>query len=165
MRTLVPSPARTHPGQSLVEVIVATAVLALLIGALVPLTLHGTTTIRRAQERMIAAFAAEEGMEAVRSVVNRGYGNLVNGTYGLTEVNGFYAFAGSPDHPGGGAFTRTITVSSVYRDASGNVFGSPGAGRTLDPNATFVAVSVQWSPGDTAGVRSVSLSTFFTPWR
>ena len=154
-----------RPGQSLVEVVIAICVFVVIAGSVLPLLYRSVSVTEEARERMFAAYAAQEGMEAVRSIVNRsGYGALSNGTYGLSESTGYYTFDSAPEAMSGG-ISRSIVISDAYRDAAGNVYGETAAGRTIDSNAHFVAVTGQWSPPGSTRVLSVTLSTFFTAWR
>lgn len=156
---------RRRPGQSLVEVVIAISVFVIIVGSVITLMYRSVAVTEAARERMFAAYAAQEGMEAVRSIVNRnGYSALSNGTYGLNESSGYYAFGSAPEAMDGG-ITRSIVVSDAYRDASGNVYGQTDAGRTPDGNAHVVAVVAQWSPPGSTRTLSVTLSTFFTAWR
>lgn len=134
---------RFSSGQSLVEVLLAVAIFALLMGAVIAsfndifvseyLTGHRTEALRM----------AEEGLEASRAIRDRDFQELVAGSYGVVLSGNQWAFFGANDTRG--IFTRTVEISEP------------------DAETRYVTSTVSWSDGGVA--RSVSLRSTITDWQ
>lgn len=96
---------------SLVEVILANAVFALLLVGLMGIYLYGEESSMTAGNRNRAILMAEEGIEAVKNIADASFANLVDGTYGLTTTTNQWNLAGSSDVRD--IFTRQVTISTV----------------------------------------------------
>jgi hypothetical protein len=162
-------------GFSVVEVILAAAIFLIFSGASIVLVLQGFDTNRTATEIIVANQYAIEGIEAVRSIRNQSYANLIAtaGT-GLARVASgpafVWAFSGTQNQFGpNNMYTRVISISSVYRDSitpNGNIVNHltyPGGG-TLDPNTMKATATVTWNVSPTRH-DSVVQTTYFTNWR
>lgn len=149
-------------GFSMVEIILAAAMFVIVAGAVMTTVLSGLNADRLAQEQSIAMQYATEGMEAVRSIRNQAYANLVNsaGT-GILQISGVWGFSGSNNSTDSGKYTRTITVADVCRDGSGNIIAC-GSGQ--DANTKKVTSTVDWN---FLAVRSlnVALTEYLTNWK
>lgn len=132
---------------------------ALVVGGGVSAAVRAFSVNRLGEEESYAGSLASEGLEAARAITARDFFNLSSGSYGLTTEKGFWEFSSSADSLG--KFTRTITVSNVYRDAGGNIVESGG---TLDLFIKRVESRVTWSFGPGRSNR-VSLKTYFTFWQ
>lgn len=130
-------------GFSLVEVILASSVFALIVMALVGALLYGQESTRLAGRRAQAVFFAEEALEAVRNMRDAGFANLIDGTYGITSLGNQWSFTSPPDVRD--IFSRNVTISSI------------------DVNTKEVVAEVSWeqTPQRTG---SVFLTTHFTNW-
>ena len=98
-------------GFSLVEVILAGAVFALLVTALVGAWLYGQEATALAGNRARAVLLAEEGLEVARNIRDPAFANLADGTYGLTTTSNQWNLSGSSDVTD--IFTRQVTISSI----------------------------------------------------
>ncbi len=98
-------------GFSLVEVILANAVFALLLVGLVGIYLYGQESSMLAGNRNRAILMAEEGIEAVKNISDNAFANLVDGTYGLTTTTNQWNLSGVSDVRD--IFTRKIAISTV----------------------------------------------------
>lgn len=98
-------------GFSLIEVILSTAVFALIVVALSGAYLYGEESTMLAGNRARAIMLAEEGVEAARNIRDASYTNLVDGTYGLATTSNQYNLAGTSDT--NGFFTRAINIATV----------------------------------------------------
>lgn len=101
----------SRKGFSLVEIILANAVFALLVTGLIGAYLYGQESTALAGNRGRAVLLAEEGLEAVRNIRDAGFANLTNGTYGLTRVSNQWNLSGLSDAVD--IFTRQVIISSV----------------------------------------------------
>ncbi len=135
---------RLRRGFFLVEMLLTSAIFVLFLAGFSGALYYGLQSSSLAGERGRAMSYAEEGQEAVRSIRNANFANLVDGTYGLSYSSGAWSLTGSQDTSG--IFTRTVTVASV---------GS---------NKKNVTVTVTWrqTPSRTG---SVSMESRFTNWK
>jgi prepilin-type N-terminal cleavage/methylation domain-containing protein len=133
----------SNRGFSLVEVILSSAVFALLVTALVGAYLYGQEATALAGNRARANMIAEEGLEAARNIRDPAYANLTDGTYGLTTASNQWNLSGSSDVTD--IFTRQIVIS------------------TIDTKRKSITSNVTWQQNpQRAGL--VSLITRLTNW-
>lgn len=134
----------TRQGFLLVEIILTTALFVLFVTAFSGVFYYGLQSSSFAGDRARAVMIAEEGQEAVRSIKNSNFANLVDGVYGLTFTNNTWSFLGNQDVVD--SFTRKVFISS---DGT---------------NRKKVTVSVTWNQtADRVG--SVSIPTRYSNWR
>jgi len=131
-------------GFSVVEIIIASAVFALIVTAFIGSLLYFNKSAMAAGTRPRAVFLAEEGLEAARNISDEDFSNLVDGTYGLAVSGGQWIFSGGPDLTDN--FSREVEVS------------------TIDANTKEVSSMVSWDEGS-MNSGSVSLVTRFTNWQ
>jgi Tfp pilus assembly protein PilV len=134
-------------GFSVVEVILAAALFALIATSLVSILIYGEQSSVLAGERARANFLAEEGLEAVRNIRDAGFSGLpADGNYGLQVSGGQWAFLGLNTSDTTGIFTRQINIS------------------TVDANRKTITSTVNWqqTPQRTG---SVVLTTRLTYWQ
>ncbi|MBI2103422.1 hypothetical protein HYT59_00290 [Candidatus Woesebacteria bacterium] len=129
-------------GQVLIELLVAIGVAVVMI----PAIFSGFAASREGKgqqsQRLAATSLAEEALEAIRVVREAGWENVeTNGVY-HPEISGstWILVAGSETVD---SFTRSLTVSDVYRDANGNIVVDGGG--TIDPSTKKVNVVVSWT--------------------
>lgn len=145
---------------SVLEAILASALFMLVATAIITLLLQSLGSNRLSNEQTIANQYASEGIEAVRDIRNRSYASLTATTSaGVAISNGVWAFSGASTTFD--KYTRVIAISSVQRDASGNIVSSGG---TVDPNTMKASSTVSWNTSPTR-VDSVALVEYFTKWR
>lgn len=127
-------------GQTLIELLLAMS----LTGILLPVLIVSFTSSRDGQaqetQRIGAVQLVREGQEAVRSVRERGWGEIeINGTYHPVTTSGVWSLQSGEETIDG--YTREVTISDVYRDSSGTIVGIGG---TIDPSTKRIEVSVSW---------------------
>lgn len=148
-----------NKGQSVVEVMLAAGLFVIFSAGIVTAVLGGLDNNRVAGEQTIANQLASEGLEAVRSIKNQAYTNLVNSTgTGVAVTGGVWSFSGTNNIFD--KYTRVITVNDVLRDINGNIVASGG---TLDPDTKKVISTVSWNV-NSARANSVVLTTYLTNW-
>lgn len=98
-------------GFSLVEVLLAVSIFALLITGIAGALIFGQDSTRIFGETARATFLAEEGLEATRNIRDDKFTNLTDGTFGLVISGGVWTFSGSSDTTG--IFTRSIAISTI----------------------------------------------------
>jgi Tfp pilus assembly protein PilV len=134
----------TRRGFLLVEIILASSVFILFLTAFAGVFHYGIQSSSLSGDRARAMMMAEEGQEAIRSLRNSSFNNLINGTYGLMYSSSTWQLTGVSDVSG--IFTRQVTISSV------------------DANRKNVVVTVTW-PQTASRTGSVSVSSRFTNWK
>ena len=100
----------SNKGFLLIEIILSVSIFALFMTAFSGALYYGLQSSSLAGDRSRAILVAEEGQEAVRSIKNINFTNLVDGTYGLVYASSTWNFSGSSDISDG--FTRQVTVTS-----------------------------------------------------
>jgi len=147
---------------SLVEILLAVALFSVFSVGAISLILQGWQMARLAQEGSVAKEYASEGIEAARSIRNQNFAALVNtGSTGIVQSGGVWTFSGVNNTFDSSKFTRTIAITDVYRDVSGNILATGG---TLDPLSKKVTSTVNWNISPTRADNSV-ISTYLTDWR
>ncbi|HEX9679253.1 MAG TPA: hypothetical protein VGA08_01420, partial [Candidatus Saccharimonadales bacterium] len=155
---LLPLKNKIQSGQSLLEVIVATALFSLVFASIVGLSVDAFYSTQAGQENTEAVFLAKEGLEAAKSNRDNHWLNLVNGDHGLKNSSGFWEFDGTAEIIGD--FTRKIIISDVERDVFNDIVASGG---TVDPRTKQVTAEVSWTT--LLGIsRTVSLTDYLTDW-
>ncbi|MFA4846172.1 MAG: hypothetical protein WC654_06475 [Patescibacteria group bacterium] len=102
-------------GSTLLEVVLVTFLFGVIGTGLVSTLIGSSQTSKRGMEHTVAAGYIKEGIEATRSIRDRDWSELANGTHGLSTGSGYYDFSGTSDSLDGGVYTRTITIEDVYR--------------------------------------------------
>lgn len=132
---------KSQKGQTLVELLVAIAISAILLPALA--TALAASREGRAQEpeRLRATALLREANEAVRVEREKGWTQFaVNGTYHpVILVNTWNLDPGAETISG---FTRQVVISSVQRNSSGQIVASGG---TVDLSTKQVVATVSWT--------------------
>ncbi len=132
-------------GMSLIEVVLAAGLLALLLATLVGGFLYGAEASTVAGDQARATMLAEEALEAVRNIRDAGWSGLpADGTYGLATTSNQWNLALGSDTIG--VFTRTVALASV------------------DANRKTVTATVSWSES-AQRTGQVTLSTRLTNWQ
>lgn len=144
-------------GQSLIEILLAIALAAVLLPAL----LTGMVAARegKAQEanRLQAIHLMRETEEAVRSIKRSSWSAVATpGTYHpVVSGSSWQLAAGTEDI---GIFTRKVELAQVYRDVSGQIVASG----TLDPATVQAVTTVSW---DEPWPQSQTSSQYLTRYR
>ncbi len=149
----------TFTGFGLIETIVALGVFSIIVSAGILGFIPALQSGRIGREQTQAVAAAQEGIEAVRSIRDRNFASIVGGTFGIGVSSNLWAFSGSSDV--NDKFTRKIIISQASRDAGNSLVTSGGS---TDPDTFLVSSNVSWnySVGDT---RQVTINNYLTNWR
>ncbi len=104
-----------HKGFSLIEVLLSSALFALIVTGFFIAIVYSQQSIDVTGDRARALLLADEGIEAVRSIRDSQFESLpADGTYGLQVASGTWQLSGASDTTDG--FTRIITLSTVDAD-------------------------------------------------
>ena len=150
-------------GFSLVEVILAVALFGLFASALIGLLINSYGSDLQAKELDQANFYAQEGLEAIWSIRRQAWNYLVNGTYGLTKINGYWQFQGS-NNLLEDKYTRRVTISNACRDASANLVDCVTPGSTVDLH-TKKSESVVTYNSINGISQEIKLVSYLTTWQ
>lgn len=148
-------------GLTLVEVLLATSIILVFLLAIFGVHNLYLRTAFSNGEILKAVGLAEESLEAMRFLRDVSWDDniapLILGTdYDLVFSAGSWQVT-TADNWVDNIFERTVRLSAVYRDASGDIVSSGG---TLDPNTLLVVSSVSWSNG--VATTTKSISTYLT---
>ncbi len=130
-------------GQSLVELLVAIGLAALLIPALLTGMIAASSGKAQENQRTQAVGLANEAQEIVRSIRNTSWSTFASYPLGqpLHPVLSGTTWTLVTGSATTNSFTRQVIISAVYRDGNGNIATSG----TLDPSIRQVAASVSWN--------------------
>ncbi|MBU1159758.1 GxxExxY protein [Patescibacteria group bacterium] len=135
---------RSDCGQSLIEVLVAVAIFIGGISLIGFLVIDAGIASRQASERTRALSLAKEGLEAVRSIRDNSFANLVNGSHGLILSGNQWTFSGASDVQD--QFNRSITITEI------------------DSNTKKIVSNVNWQFSSNRPAE-VELATYLTNWQ
>lgn len=126
-------------GFSVVEVLLAGTILALLALATVGAIIAANESVSLNARRTHAVFLAEEGIEAARNIRDSGFANLTGGIHGLVRIGGTWTFNGTSDTAD--EYTRQITVTDRdlnRKDVTSRVTWQQNPQRTGETLATTI---------------------------
>src|SRR3972149_4923291 len=130
------------PGQSVIELLLAMGLAAVFLPALLTGLIASREGRPQQMQRQAAAYLLQEAAEAARSLREYSWLSLPGaGVYHPAHdlvTNRWDLLAGSETV---GDFTRTVTISDVYRNSSGAIVLSGG---TIDPSSKRLAIEVSW---------------------
>lgn len=146
---------QTSRGLSLVEGVVAVAIVAASLVALIGGFGRLLAVALRAEEDLKAHYLALEGFEAVRLVRDDGWDAYIaplsiGASYHFLQSGNIWTLTATPQDIDG--FTRTAVFGNVNRDGDGRIAESG----TADSNTRLVTVAVSWQGADGVNTRLVS---------
>jgi len=152
---------RPRRGQSLVEAVVAVAVVLLLVTGLIVATTSSVKFSTLSSYRTQATQIAKEVMEAVRDLRDSSWTDFI--TKSISGVETTYCLSGSyewtilPDGEECAGDTGDFYIRTVKFDLE-----TPDAGKP-DQKRMKVTVTIGWAEGTSK--KSATLVTYFTNWR
>lgn len=135
-------------GFSLVEVVVASAIISIITFSIVSAGQKGLVLSQRAMHQTQASYLLEEGAEAVKTIRDTSWATISALTVGTTYYLAFNTSTNTwslstTNNTIDGFFTRKIQFADVYRDVNDDI-ASTG---TLDSRTKKVDVTLSW-PSD-----------------
>lgn len=115
MSSLMKRFASGQAGFSMVEIMLSVAIFGMVTTALIGAIIYARESIGANGSRNRATYLSQEGMEAVRSIRDRDYTLLADGTYGLALVGGQWTFSDTPDVTDG--FRRQVEIAAQSETA------------------------------------------------
>jgi hypothetical protein len=150
-------------GLSILEIIVAMGIFSLLTATMTGLILGGLQSLSQGGDFIKASALAQEGVEGVRSIRDRGFNELIYSRSGISTENNLWQFSGEGTSELIGKFSRYIDFTDVYRDVSGAMVSATTTDATVDPNSKMVLVKVEWEIGP-GTLTSIERNTYLTNW-
>lgn len=146
-------------GASLVEVIVATAIILLILTSLYAAHIFYLRTVLSNLNKVKASFLLEEGIEAVKLIRDQSWTNISNIPENIDRHlywSGTMWQATTTNIFVDGIFERKFTIAGVNRDGNDDIAQSGSS----DDGTKKVTVTVSWAAG--AATTSKSMSTYIT---
>lgn len=155
-------PSKCKKGVSLIEVIIATAIIGGAIMYVAQSYGQFVTTSTDNIARVQAAFLLDEGVEAVKTLRGEKWTNVASTTsyipYYLTWNSSKWAATTSVQVVDS-TFYRTLVFEPVHRDVNFNILAATTSG-TLDVGTRKVTVSVSWRDRAATTTRSIIMYVF-----
>jgi prepilin-type N-terminal cleavage/methylation domain-containing protein len=149
-------------GFSMVEILLALAIFSILVVSGASTVIQSFSVNRLGDEESFATLFAQEGLDAVRSIKNKGWSGFTStdctSGCGLDSSGGSWVYSGA--NTVRDKYTRVVTVSQVQRDSGGDIVESGG---TPDPNTYKVVSSVDWDFTQSRQ-NNVELVTYISRW-
>lgn len=151
-------------GFGLLEIVIASAIVSVSIFSLSAVSVLGSRLQSASLEKIRANFLAEEGLEAMRFLRDKGWdANIsslsagVNYYLNFSTSTSWWSVSSAAQPYIDSLFDRKITVESVSRDSGDNIVLSGG---TVDPDTKKINVSVSWQERN--ATNTVMLSTYLS---
>lgn len=146
-----------NSGYSLIELLVAIGLFSVLVSVLFSGFIASRDGQPQQEQRFKASTLLQETLEAVRVVREAGWEDFAeNGVFHPQSFQGSWQLASGPETIDG--FTRSVTISDVYRDNDGAIASSD---HKLDPSTKKIDISVSWdNPLTTLIERSIYLTRY-----
>ncbi len=150
-------------GFAIVEIVVASAVIAVALFGLLGAGQYYLRLARDTNRNVQAQALLEEGLEALRSMRDESYAAQISplSTSGTTYYlywNGSLWRSTTTTQLVSGLFTRSFSVAAVSRDVNDEIVSSGG---TNDPNTRKFTVSVTWL-GSNGSTSQKTISEYLT---
>lgn len=150
---------RLKRASSILEIIVAIGVFSFIATSVVTLYLSANSSNLRDKERLQATSLLQETLEATRSIRDYSMNNLTNGTYGLTQTNGYWELSGSSDTTG--QYTRSVTIENLSRNSGCTIVSSGGS---TDSVSKKITATVNWEL-ESNNTTSQTAVSYLNDWR
>ena len=133
-----------NKGQSLIEILVVIAIMAIILPAIISGFVVSREARPQQQRRLRAAEIMKETQEAVRIIRENGWSNISDDDtyYPEPAGNSWTLTQGSEIVDG---ITRQIIISSVYRDSNNTIVSPETPGAILDPSTKSVTIRLNWT--------------------
>lgn len=145
---------KMYKGGSLIEILLASALLIILMPALFASLMTTREGRAQQQQRIDSSYFLKETQEEVRAIRERGWDLFaINGTHHPERFGNTWALASNPESING--LTRQVVISDAYRDGTGKLSQSG----TMDPSTKLVEITVSWDTPLSSSVESTFYMT------
>jgi len=142
MRRIIKNLVNSNGGQSVLEIVTALAIFALLSTALVTLILGNFDFFTAESEMMRGQQLADAGMNAVEAVRDEAWNNLIYSRSAVGLNGNQWELVGEGTTEQLDKYKRTIDFFPIYRNENGEISSSADA--YLDVQSKEVEVNVSW---------------------
>ncbi len=132
-------------GQSMVEIVIALAIFAILAAGFSALFLVSFNSLLRSQQTIRAEGLISEAVAALQSIRNRAYNELIFSRSAISLSGKQWQLVGESTTEQIDRFTRLIDFFLVYRDSSGEIVASTTPGARLDVQSREVSIIINWT--------------------
>ncbi|MBD3311547.1 MAG: hypothetical protein GF349_03555 [Candidatus Magasanikbacteria bacterium] len=152
---------REKTGQTLIEVIIAMTIFALISSALITLSVGSFNALSQGGEQTEAEALAQEAIEAIKSIREGAWNEIQYSKSAVSTSTGEWVFVGEGTEEQIGQYRRLIIFDDVCRDANDDIVACPGL--YTDIHTKKVTVTVTWEIRD--GVENiVERIAYLTNW-
>lgn len=135
---------RLCPGVVLVEVLLAAGILGLLLSPLLNLLITGMESNWFASQEIKAQSLIYGQLEGLRSIRERNWNELAEGSYFVVENSGRWELVSSANGLTTGPFTVLTEIEPVYRNALDEIVAQTDPGAVADSSTFRTEVTVTW---------------------
>ena len=150
---------RGTQGVSIVEIVIGASIMGLLVIASVSALALFVRSATDSKEQIIALYLAEAGVEYMKHIRSVNWDNIsslsTDTTYYFAVSTTTLATSTSPEVIDG-YYERSLHLTDLYRDNTGDIVSSTTPGATIDTEAFYLTVEVGY------GSSSVALSSIMT---
>jgi Tfp pilus assembly protein PilV len=134
-------------GQTLIEALAAIALMMLIVTALVGVGIRAIHTASVARNKAAAAAYAQEGMEALRSIRDRGFGELTSCSADPSQIS----------------WSGSQWTCQAGEESLEELYQRSFALITVSATKVRADVNISWH--DQAGDHTTTVTSYFTDWR
>ncbi|MCD4694167.1 hypothetical protein K8R62_02290, partial [bacterium] len=150
-----------NKGQSILEVILAVAIFALIGVTLSSMILGSFNSLTRSVDMTKAQALLDEAVEAVKSIKGGAWNKMVYNRSAVTTNSNEWIFNGEGSSQVIDEYTRTIDFEDVCRDSGDNIIACPGAYTDIHTKKAVVTIEWEIRPGVNNSIeRDVYLSNW-----
>jgi type II secretory pathway pseudopilin PulG len=150
-------------GNSIIEIIAAVGVFALVSSAITTLILSSFTSLNNSVDNLQASFLAKEGIEASKAIQRRAWNEKTASNTAIHPVLDGWEYGDNEETEQIGNFTRLITFQPIFRDANHKITASSTDGAYLDPASFNTTVTVSWTARD-GQTKSITRKQTISDW-
>ena len=132
---------QTDKGQALIELIIGFGLITIVLGSVSILIFTARESRQRSADTLIAETINIFQSEALRSIRDEDWNNLVSGAYHLEEIGNKWSLVSGSNIVND--FTKEIEIGDICRNPSGVIVNCSSG--TLDPSTKTITVKVSWS--------------------
>ena len=151
-------------GQSLAEIVIALALVAVFLSVVGVSLLFGLESAGRGRDYLQAQMLAREGVEAARSVYYEDWDNPNYNQSAIVVSDNAWTLSGEGTSEQIGKFSRQINFNSLYRASSTNeIVESSDPDAYLDALSKKISVNITWERSN--GQNSIyTLESIISDW-
>lgn len=152
---------KKQSGQSILEVIVAMAIFALISAALATMAVGSFNALIQGGEYSRAEALAQEALEAIKSIKDKAWNEGRYDQTAITALGGSWTYEGEGVSEEIDGYTRFIFFNDVCRDSNDDIVPCPGLYN--DIHAKEVVAQISWESGSGKN-NIIERKTYITNW-